>query len=344
MTSVASGLDKPLFLTSPPDDPRLFVVEQTGRIQVLEGGGTTTFLDLSSLVSCCGERGLLGLAFAPDYAERGRLFVNYTDRSGDTVVAEYARSEDANRASPDAVRILFTVEQPFPNHNGGMLAFGPDGLLYVGLGDGGDGGDPGGTAQDPTEKLGSLVRIDVDTHPTPPVGNFPGGDPDVFAIGLRNPWRFSFDRATGDLYIGDVGQNLYEEIDVTPAGATAVNYGWDVMEGFHCFEPSAGCRMDGLTLPAVEYGRDLGCSVTGGYVYRGDAIPALQGRYLYGDYCSNRVWSMEWRDGEVVDHLEITDEIDPEGVLGGLSSFGEDAAGELYLVSIDGSVFRVDPE
>jgi glucose/arabinose dehydrogenase len=303
------------------------------------------FLDLSDEVSCCGERGLLGLAFHPDYDSNGRFVVHYTDAAGDTVVAEFARSaSDPDRAAPTEVRRFVSVDQPFGNHNGGMITFGPDGLLYVGLGDGGAAGDTLDAGQDAEVLLGSILRIDVETHPEPPPGNFPGGHPDVWAIGLRNPWRFAFDRATGDLYVGDVGQNRREEIDVAPAGAGGANYGWNVLEGSLCFDPPEGCDPGGFVAPAVEYGRDLGCSVTGGYVYRGESIPALRGWYLYGDYCSSRVWAMRWEGGEVLEHREITEEIDPGGLLAGISSFGEDAAGEVYVVSYDGVVYRVEED
>jgi glucose/arabinose dehydrogenase len=346
LTEVASGLQQPVFLTSPPGDDRLFIVEQVGRIRILAGGALRegAFLDLSELVSCCGERGLLGLAFHPQYAENGRFFIDYTDVSGDTVIAEYAASSDPDVAEPDAVRTLLVIDQPFPNHNGGMLAFGPDGLLYVGMGDGGGAGDPRDQAQDPSSKLGKILRIDVDRHPEPPPGNYPGADPDVWAIGLRNPWRFAFDRATGDLVIGDVGQNLFEEIDVAFAGEGGRNYGWPITEAAHCFDPPEGCDTDGLTLPVFEYGRDDGCSVTGGYVYRGSGIPGLVGRYLFGDYCSNRVWSFTLEEGTAGDVVELSDDLDTGALVGGLSSFGEDVSGELYVVSLAGRVFRIDPE
>jgi glucose/arabinose dehydrogenase len=299
---------------------------------------------VSERVACCGERGLLGLAFHPGYADNGRFFVNYTNVDGDTELVELARSADPDVASPEPVRVFFTVDQPFANHNGGMLAFGPDGYLYVGLGDGGSAGDPQDNAQGLDTKLGKILRIDVDAYPTPPPGNVAGGDPDVWDWGLRNPWRFSFDRATGDLYIGDVGQNALEEIDVEPAGEGGRNYGWRIMEGDRCFRPPSGCDPTGLTPPVVSYDRDLGCSVTGGYVYRGGALPGLVGRYLYGDYCSNRVFSFRWSGGAAEAHVELTGDLDPEGRIQGLTSFGEDAAGELYVVSRDGSVFRIEPE
>jgi glucose/arabinose dehydrogenase len=345
LTEVAGGLTQPVFVTAPPGDvERVFVLEQAGRIRVLVGGELREepFLDIVDAVSCCGERGLLGLAFHPAYAENQRFFVDYTDAGGDTVVEEY-RASSPERADPVPVRRLLLIDQPFANHNGGMLAFGPDGLLYVGTGDGGGAGDPFDQAQDPSSKLGKLLRIDVDRHPEPPPGNFPGADPDVWSLGLRNPWRFSFDRANGDLYIGDVGQNLFEEIDVTPAGEGHLNYGWPIMEGSRCFDPSEGCDTSGLTLPVVDYGRDAGCSVTGGYVYRGAAVPGLVGQYLFGDFCSNRIWALATPAGES-EPIELTAELDSEALVGGLSSFGEDAAGEVYVVSHAGRVFRIDAE
>jgi glucose/arabinose dehydrogenase len=343
---VGEGLQQPLFVASPADPRRLFVLEQPGRVRLLLDGELLPqpFLDLTDRVSCCGERGLLGLAFHPGYSGNGRFFVNYTDSNGDTVVAEYARSAgDPARADPAAIRILLQIDQPFPNHNGGMLAFGPDGFLYIGTGDGGAGGDPLNHAQNLSSKLGKLLRIDVDRHPEPPPGNLAGADPDVWAYGLRNPWRFSFDRATGDLYIGDVGQNRFEEVSVAGSGEGSGNYGWPIMEGLHCFRPNSGCDEAGLILPAVEYPLNPECSVIGGYVYRGGAIPGLVGRYLYGDHCSNRIWSFRWRDDEPVEHIELTEDLDARDLLAGLSSFGEDAAGELYVTSLGGRVYRVDP-
>ncbi len=347
LTEVARGFDQPLFTTTAPSDPsRLFVVEQTGRIRIVADGTLRerAFLDLSSAISCCGERGLLGLAFHPDYATNGRFYVDYTDLAGNTVIAEHVRGTDAESAEPVARRILLTVDQPFSNHNGGMLAFGPDGLLYIGLGDGGGAGDPQNNAQRLTTKLGKILRIDVDSYPTSVPGNLAGGDPDIWDFGLRNPWRFSFDRATGDLYIGDVGQNAFEEIDVEPRGEGGRNYGWRITEGRHCFDPATGCDTSGITLPVVEYDHDAGCSVIGGYVYRGPAIPELAGRYFYADFCSSRIWTFVYAGGAATDERELTSDLDPAGELGGITSFGEDAAGELLIVDQRGIVFRVERE
>jgi glucose/arabinose dehydrogenase len=225
-----------------------------------------------------------------------------------------------------------------------MVAFGPDGFLYIGLGDGGSGGDPMNNGQRLDTKLGKILRIVVDAYPTPAPGNVVGGDPDVWDYGLRNPFRFSFDRGTGDLYIGDVGQDAFEEIDFESRGSGRRNYGWRVTEGTHCFNPSTGCDLTGITLPVVEYGHEDGCSVIGGYVYRGEAMPALAGRYLYADFCSTRIWSFVRDGGTVASALELTDDLDPAHTLGNVTSFGEDAAGELYIVDGNGLVFRIDPE
>ncbi len=349
LTPVASGLSQPLFADAPEGDTtRLYVVEQPGRIRIIENGVLlpTPFLDVSGIITSGGERGLLGLAFHPQYVTNGRFFVNYTDLDGNTVIAEYRRSAtDPDVAAPDAARVFFIVVQPFANHNGGMVAFGADGLLYIGLGDGGGGGDPQNNGQNLNTKLGKILRIDVDAYPTPPAGNITGGDPDVFDFGLRNPFRFSFDRGTGDLYIGDVGQDRFEEIDLEPRGSGRRNYGWRITEGNHCFNPPTGCDLTGISLPVVEYSHDNGCSVIGGYVYRGEAIPGLAGRYLYGDFCSNRIWSFVRDGARITSEIELTDDLDPGHVLRGITSFGEDAAGEVYVVDGgSGVVFRVDPE
>ena len=349
---VATGLAFPLYLTAPPEDThRLFVVEKSGAIRIIEDGTLlgTPFLDLAGRVSAGAEQGLLGLAFSPDYAQSGRFVVHYTDTGGNTVVSSLrVSSGNPDVADPASETVLLTAEQPFSNHNGGQIAFGPDGMLYVGLGDGGSGGDPGGRGQSLADLLGSILRVDVGTGTgyTIPADNPFAGRTDargeLWNSGLRNPWRFSFDRATGDLYIADVGQNAWEEVDVAPAaggGGRGANYGWNRMEGAHCFG-AASCDRTGLTLPVLEYGHDEGCSITGGYVYRGAAIPALQGHYFYADYCDGWVRSFRYENGRVVDAAQWPT-LAPGGAV---PSFGQDAAGELYVLSAAGGVFRVVPQ
>lgn len=341
---VADGLSAPVFLTHAPKDPsRLFVVEQRGKIRVWEKGRLLPdpFLDLSQKVSCCGERGLLGLAFHPQYAKTGYFFVNYTNQDGNTVIARYQASADSGRADASSATIFLTIQQPYANHNGGMIAFGPDGYLYIGMGDGGSGGDPHNNAQNKNTLLGKILRIDVDSgspygipQDNPFVGKS-GVRPEIWAYGLRNPWRFSFDRKTGDLWIGDVGQGRIEEIDLQPASSRGgENYGWKLMEGSECFL-SDSCNKTGLVLPVAEYDHSQGCSVTGGYVYRGKAVPSLAGTYIYGDYCSGRVWGATRENGkwEIVELARTTFSI---------SSFGEDAEGELYLADHkSGTVYKL---
>jgi len=349
---VATGLTAPLFVSGAPGDAgKVYIVEQGGTIRILQDGDVLApaFLDVSTLTSKGGEQGLLGLAFHPGYASNGRFYVDYTDVNGDTVIAEYQRNAgDHTRADPNALRILRTIAQPFSNHNGGMLAFGPDGFLYAALGDGGGGGDPEGNGQNLQSKLGKILRLNVDGD-SPPPGNLAGADPDVWDFGLRNPFRFSFDRQAGNLYIGDVGQSRFEEVDVEPRGQGGRNYGWNVTEGFECFRPSSGCNTDGITLPAVAYDHDNGdapedCSVIGGYVYRGAAVPGLVGRYLYGDLCSKRIRSFVWNGSAAVSELELTAELQSSGLIGALASFGEDLNGELYVADLSGTVFRIDAE
>jgi hypothetical protein len=323
LSPVASGLNQPVFVDAPSGDDRLFIVERGGRIKILSGGvvGGTPFLDLSSLVSTDGERGLLGLAFHPDYATSGRFFVHYTDASGANRIVEYSVSEDPNVAAADSARPLLHVSQPASNHNGGMIAFGPDGRLYVGIGDGGGAGDPFGNGQDASTALGTITAIDVD-----------GGAASLFAYGLRNPWRFAWDGPR--IYIGDVGQGEREEVDVISVFETGANLGWSLMEGSTCF--IAGCSSAGLVLPVAEYEHSEGCSITGGYVYRGAAIPALRGHYLYGDFCSGFVRSFRYT-GIAEDARSW-----PALATASLVSFGTDGAGELYLVSIGGSLWRIE--
>ncbi|MCC6553928.1 MAG: PQQ-dependent sugar dehydrogenase [Polyangiaceae bacterium] len=355
LTQVATGLSKPvLAIGAPGDTTRLYIVEQTGLIKILKSGvmNAEPFLStvgLSSSGSGVGsERGLLGLAFHPDYAQNGRFFIYYTAASnGAITVAEYARSAaNPDVASPQAVKKLLEITDglhAWGNHNGGSLAFGPDGYLYAGVGDGGGSGDPNGHGQDTTIKLGKILRFDVDAHPQPPPGNLPGGDPDIWDYGLRNPWRFSFDRCNGDLYIGDVGQGSLEEVDVEPAGQGHRNYGWNIMEGTGCFG-GGSCETTGMTLPVAEYTHGDGCSITGGFVYRGSSIPNLAGTYFYGDYCTNRVWTLVWDGGAVTSQAEVTADLQSDSLLQGISSFGQDTRGEIYVCDIGGSVYRIDAE
>jgi len=352
MQLVASGLDDPLDLQAPPGDSRLFIVEQPGRIRIVRDGTLLAqpFLDLSGSILGGFERGLLGLAFHPDYAANGRFFVNYTDGRGDTRIAEFRVSSDPDRADPDSERLVLGVAQPFQNHNGGGLAFGPDGYLYAGLGDGGSGGDPFDNAQNLGVPLGKTLRLDVDgglpfaIPPDNPFASEPGAFPAIWAYGLRNPWRFAFDAETGDLYIADVGQELIEEIDVGFAqGGGGENYGWNVTEGSLCFSPSSGCSTDGITMPVLEYDHGDGCSVTGGYVYRGSALSGLQGVYFYSDFCTPFVRSFRLAGGRATEATDWTAQVDPEGRLEGVLSFGTDASGELYILDRSGSVYRVVP-
>lgn len=357
---VASGLSRPVFVTSPPGDTaRLFIVEQqTAKIKILTGGIVlpTPFLNIDDLVINGGnEQGLLGLAFHPSYASNGYFYVNYNDNSGNTVIARFKVSGDPNVADRDSQFILLTILQPYANHNGGMLAFGPnDGYLYIGMGDGGSGGDPQNRAQNDGELLGKMLRIDVDGGPPygiPPDNPFVGpGLPldEIWAKGFRNPWRYSFDRLTADLYIADVGQDLYEEIDFQPSSSIGgENYGWRLMEGDHCFNPPTNCDPGGLTYPIYVYshgGSPFRCSVTGGYVYRGDAIPDLQGTYFFADYCSGQIWSFRYDGLNITGFTDRTSELAPGGgmSINSISSFGEDAVGNLYIVDLDGEVYKIN--
>jgi glucose/arabinose dehydrogenase len=345
---VAGGFQQPLDLkVAPGDRERLYVVEQGGRIRIVRGGQLTAspFLDISNRISCCGERGLLGLAFHPKFATNRRFFVNYTDGRGDTHIAEF-RAASAEQADAASEKLILFVAQPFANHNGGGLAFGNDGYLYVGLGDGGSGGDPLGNGQSLSTFLGKMLRLDVDSAspyaiPTSNPIRTTGALREIWAYGLRNPFRFSFDPATGDLYIGDVGQNSIEEIDIGLASRMGgENYGWNTTEGSACFSPSRGCVTTGITMPVAEYGHDEGCSVTGGVVYRGCRMPGLVGTYFYGDYCSAFVRSFRYAAGQVTERRDWT-----PGLKGidQISSFGTDADGEVYVVDYQGEVYQLVP-
>ncbi len=348
---VLDGFSQPLYVTGAGDGSgRLFVAEKTGLIWTVENGERTeVYLDLTGVVSTESERGLLGIAFPPGFTDgEDQVWVSYTRADGSSVVSSFASDGVLDPASE---QVWLTVEQPYANHNGGMIEFGPDGYLYVGLGDGGSGGDPHGNGQNTLTLLGSMLRIDVkadadDPQPpyTVPADNPLVGQPDVrpeiWAYGLRNPWRFSFDRVTGDLWIGDVGQNAWEEIDFQPASSGGgENYGWRVFEGTHPYPPDAEPPApDGFTMPVVEYDRDTGTSVTGGYVYRGEDQPALRGTYLYGDFSVGRIWGLQREvDGSVQTRLLLdTDMMIP--------SFGEDDDGEVYVVDFNGAIHRIVAE
>lgn len=341
---VASGLRSPLFLTHAGDGTGdLYLVQQTGQIRVMIGGKLREqpLLDIGSQISTGGERGLLGLAFHPDYARNGYFFVNYTDRGGQTVIARYQANQANRVAQPASERVVLRIPQPYSNHNGGMLAFGPDGQLYIGMGDGGSGGDPQNYGQALDSLLGKMLRINVDSLPyTVPADNprLVGARPEIWAYGLRNPWRFSFDRKTGDLWIADVGQNAWEEVNWVRSGEGGQNYGWRLMEGNDCFNPRTNCPRAGLTMPIHTYGRGEGQSITGGYVYRGSSIPALQGRYLFTDFNTGNLWSLRQEGNRWVRQTLL-------GGLGqGVASFGEDQNGEIYLLNlIRGEVWRLGP-
>lgn len=345
LIEVVGGFQRPVYVTGAGDGSgRLFIVEQYGRIFIYQNGSLlpTPFLNVSNLISTRGnEQGLLGLAFHPDYKTNGTFFINYTDVRGNTAVVRYTVSPtDPNVADPASASIILQVPQPYANHNGGDLQFGPDGYLYIGMGDGGSGGDPQGNAQNPKQLLGKMLRIDVnsgDTYSIPadnPFVNDSNYAPEIWALGLRNPWRFSFDRATGDLYIADVGQNTWEEVNFQPASSKGgENYGWNIMEGTHPF--SGAAAPEGLVMPFFDYSHQQGgCSVTGGYVYRGQAAPELQGVYLFGDYCSGFLWASvrdeagNWQTNRFLDTGDT------------ISSFGEDETGELYLINHGGTIFQ----
>jgi glucose/arabinose dehydrogenase len=341
---IVSGLARPLFVTEPPGGGGLFVVEQGGTIRIVRDGRLLDrpFLDLTAeLDSSVGERGLLGLAFAPDYPSSGAFFVAHTAPGPAVEVRRFRRSADPLRADPASAERVLAMDDPASNHNGGMIAFGRDGYLYVGTGDGGKGGDPWNNAQDLDSLLGKVLRLDVSRAPygIPPDNPFTDGRrgrSEIWAYGLRNPWRFSFDRETGELWIADVGQSSWEEVNVEdPRRGGGLNYGWKRMEGRHCYSPRKGCDAAGLHLPIHEYGHDRGCSVTGGYVYRGQAIPELVGLYLFADYCNGRIWALR-RDGDAAEVAVLLESRRR------VSSFGEDAAGELYVCDHEGTILRLE--
>jgi uncharacterized protein (TIGR03437 family) len=353
LAQIASGLPAVTDIQSARDGSgRLFFVQQGGVIRLWRNGNLAPrpFLDITAKVRSGGERGLLGLAFPPGFSAKQRFYVNYTRQpDGATVIARYTVSADSDVANPSGEQILLTVDQPFANHNAGQLAFGPDGFLYVGLGDGGSAGDPQNNGQRPTALLGKMLRIDVETDPLGgyrvppdnPFANNPAYRPEIWALGLRNPWRYSFDRETGDLWIADVGQNRAEEINFQPASSPGgENYGWRIMEGLRCYPPQiANCDRAGLTLPVHEYTREQGdISVTGGYVYRGARFPSLRGLYVYGDYGSGRIWGLRRTPFTVENRLLLHTNFN-------ISTFGEDEAGEIYVADHrGGGVYRIEAE
>ncbi|MBK8232163.1 MAG: PQQ-dependent sugar dehydrogenase [Candidatus Eisenbacteria bacterium] len=362
-TRVASALNRPIYVTAPAGDDRLFIVEQRGVIKILKNGTVlaTPFLDIDSLIPAISgndERGLLGLAFHPDYATNGYFWVYYTSNAGQQVVARYTRSGgNPDQADAASALIYLTMADPFSNHNGGCIQFGQDGYLYIGTGDGGSAGDPGNRAQNKLDLLGKMLRIDVNTHPysippsNPFVGN-PAYSQEIWSLGLRNPWRWSFDRETGDMLVADVGQNEWEEIDFEPANTGGRNYGWRLTEGNHCYNPSSNCD-DGdpvLTYPIYEFSHSVGCSITGGYVYRGAALPEFQGIYFFSDFCTPSIWTFRYEGGNLTEFTDRTTELAPGGGLsiGSIGSYGEDGFGELYIcdrgTGSNGEVFKIIPD
>jgi glucose/arabinose dehydrogenase len=345
---VISGLNGPLAITNSADDTdRLFIAEQGGTIRIVANNVLLSdpFLDISGKISCCGERGLLGIAFPPDYKNKNHFYVNYTDMNGDTIISRFhVPLLSQNTADSNSEEIILAITQPFSNHNGGNLAFGPDGFLYIGTGDGGSGGDPMNNAQSTDTLLGKMLRIDVESgaapYAIPPDNPFIGNAsyrPEIWAVGLRNPWRYSFDSALGHLFIADVGQDDYEEIDFQTAQSSGgENYGWNIMEGAHCYKVNT-CEKSGLVIPVAEYDHRLGCSVTGGTVYRGTEYPDLVGIYFYGDFCSGRIWGLSKSDGQWVNILlKYTDFM--------ITAFGTDEKGTIYLADYKtGSVHRIVP-
>ncbi|HSE46565.1 MAG TPA: PQQ-dependent sugar dehydrogenase, partial [Gemmatimonadales bacterium] len=344
--------NEPVFLTFAPGDPtRLFVVEKNGLIRIFENGAIlpAPFLDLTAVTTKGSEQGLLGLAFAPDYETSGRFYVNYTTAGsasgGKSEIVRFHVSSDPNLADAASDTTILQVDQPYTNHNGGMTVFGPDGFLYVGFGDGGSAGDPQGHGQSRNDLLGSLLRLDVSGagYTIPPDNPFAGSGGvrgELWNYGLRNPWRFSFDRQTGDLYIADVGQAEREEVNVQPASGGGENYGWSTTEGSECYPPGSSCDKSGLTLPVLEYGHGAGCSITGGYVYRGTALPDIVGTYFYSDYCTGFLRSFKWQGGMITEQQSWPGAEPP----GNVTSFGEDPAGELYILTIEGGIYKLVAE
>lgn len=344
LTAVAAGFAGPLFLTSPPGDlSRLFVVERAGTIRIIKNGKRLSrpFLSISS-VSTADGGGLFSMAFHPNYATNGRFFVYFTNTAGELKLREYKVSSQPNRAKSGSGRTLITIPKPAGTHLGGQVTFGPDGYLYLAFGDGGDLDLFVDNAQDPGTLLGKMIRIDVDNGrpyripPDNPYRNDPNVRDEIWAFGLRNPWRYSFDTFSGELYIADVGQAAWEEVDVAGSHIGGLNYGWPIMEGNSCFDPPVGCDSSGLTMPVFQYDHSLGCSIAGGYVYRGAAMPSFDGVYFYSDFCAGGLRSFRVVGGSTTEHVQWD-----VGDVGGVFSFGQDAAGELYVLSRNGTVYRL---
>ena len=343
LAEVATGFDRPVLVTVAPDDARhrLFVVEQRGAIRVIDNGrpSKTPFFTIGHL-STGAEQGLLGLAFHPNFAHNGKLYVDYTSADRNTHIVEYRVTSDPDRVDASTARELIEIDQPYSNHNGGNLLFGPDGKLYTGMGDGGSANDPHGNGQNASALLAKILRFDVDGDPKP----------EIVHLGMRNPWRFWFDKPTGDLYIGDVGQNLWEEVDVVPGTDHArKNFGWNTLEGTHCFDARSGsttasCARDGMTAPVVEYPHQEGCSITGGVTYRGKRLPQLDGVYFYGDFCTGLLRSFRFTAPAYVrDHWDWKARLDKQNDLQQIASFGTDADGEVYIVLLTGHILRLEP-
>jgi glucose/arabinose dehydrogenase len=346
--TVARTLINPVFLSAPVGDDRLFVLEKDGFIEIVTEDGVSEepFLDIEVIVgSDALEQGLLGLAFHPDYASNGRFFVYYTNVDGDTRLAEYRVSDDPDRADPESAVVLLAVDQPEVAHNGGMLLFGPDGYLYVTLGDGGGAGDEFGNAQNIETMLGSVLRLDIDggdPYAVPPDNPFlgdPAATPQIWVYGLRNPWRIDIDSETGLLYIADVGQDAWEEVSVVPLDSPGTNFGWPIVEGFECYRAES-CDSEGMVEPVIAYPHAEGCSIIGGFVYRGAAIPELRGHYFYGDWCGQWVRSFRFENGAAVDEADWTNDL---GQLGQIQSFGLGGDGEMYVLTLGGFVYRLVP-
>jgi len=356
---VTNAVTRPVQVThAPGDTSRIFIVEQrsgsTGRIKIynLDSGTLNSTPFLSLTVSTSSEQGLLGMAFHPNYSQNGYFYVNYTNSSGDTVIKRYTVSaSNPDVANSGSGYTIMTIDQPYSNHNGGWLGFSPtDGYLYIGTGDGGSSGDPGNRAQDITnQKLGKMLRIDVDggsPYANPPSNPFVGvtGDDEIWAYGMRNPWRCNFDSVTGDLWIGDVGQNQYEEITFIPNFSGGENHGWRCHEGNHSYNSSGCGNSSSMVFPVWEYSHSYGCTVVGGCLYRGGAIPDLDGTYFFGDYCTNKIWSFRYDGSNTFDYQDRTAELDPSsGSIGSISGFGEDANGEMYICDLGGEVYKIIP-